>query len=191
MTTNFTDIISVDSNVSLEPIDDFHASVLLDLVNENRPALRRWLPWVDRMQTVENFQRYIKRCKEQLEEKTDYSYVIKVNGRAGGRIGIHYIDHQNKTGSIGYWIGKDFSGTGVVTRACIALINYCFTELGLNRVEIKCATRNDKSAAIAERLAFTKEGILRQAEWVNGEVVDLNVYSMLKEEWMNNQSKGS
>ncbi|HEX8314845.1 MAG TPA: GNAT family protein [Flavisolibacter sp.] len=189
MTTPFSEkILIADTDIILEPIDDHHAHLLLNLVNDNRPALRQWLPWVDRMRTIENFRWYINRCKEQHEEKTDYSYVVKVKEQAAGRIGIHYIDQQNKSGAIGYWIGSDFSGRGIITKACVALINHCFTELELNRLEIKCATRNYKSAAVAERLSFTKEGVLRQAEWVNGQAVDLSVYAMLKTEWVMKQN---
>jgi len=71
----------------------------------------------------------------------------------------------------------------ILTKCCTALINHGFNELGLNRIEIKCATGNKKSRTIAEKLNFKREGILRQAEWLNGRFIDLYLYSMLKEEW--------
>ena len=171
--------------VSLKLIAEEHAASLLHLVNNNRQYLRSWLPWVDHMQTVENFKTYIANCEKQHEEGTDYGYVIKWNEKIAGRIGIHYINRQNQLGSIGYWLGEEFSGKGIITKACAALISQCFAHLSLNRIEIKCATGNQKSAAVAERLGFTKEGILRQAELVNGVFLDLYVYSMLKQEWKN------
>lgn len=177
-------IITVDTNIHLELIGDQHAEPLLTLVNNNRQHLRQWLPWVDGMQTVENFQAYINRCKMQYEEGTDYGYVIFLNNNVAGRIGIHYIHQHNKLGAIGYWLGEEFSGKGIITNACMALITHCFEEVGLTRIEIKCAVDNHKSAAIADRLQFRKEGILRQAELVNGKYLDLYLYSMLKEEWI-------
>ena len=53
----------------------------------------------------------------------------------------------------------------------------------LNRIELKTAVKNLKSQAIPNKLNFKKEGILRQAEFVNNEFVDLYIYSMLKEDW--------
>ena len=179
------ELIRADASISLELIADKHARPLLDLLDANRIHLRKWLPWVDNMQTVEDFQAYTNRSKVQHEEGTDFGYVILVNGIVAGRIGIHYIHQHNRNGAIGYWLGQDFTGQGTVTKACYALIDYCFNNLGLNRIEIKCATENYKSAAIPERLKFTKEGVLRQAELVNGEFLDLNLYSMLKDEWKN------
>lgn len=188
LTAISTPSTKVDSAITLALLGDHHAEALLYLVNKNRVYLREWLPWVDNMQSVQNFHDYIARCKKQQEEGTDYGYMIMVNDKPAGRIGIHYIDKQNRTAAIGYWLHEEFSGKGIVTKACIALINLCFTQLNLNRVEIKCATGNSKSAAIAERLNFTKEGVLRQAELVNGQFLDLNLYSMLKEEWTAKQN---
>ena len=84
---------------------------------------------------------------------------------------------------MGYWLADGWQGRGIVTKCCIALIQYGFNDLGLNRIEIKCATGNDKSGAIAEKLNFKREGILREAEWLNGTFIDLYLYSMLRDEW--------
>ena len=173
----------LEGGIRLEILRSGHAPLLLELVNHNRPLLRQWLPWVDYMQTVENFTEYIGRCNGQLQQGTDVSYLITVNEQAAGRIGLHHIDHQNKSCAVGYWIAEAFSGKGIVTKACRGLITIAFETLGLNRIEIKCATGNQKSAAVAERLGFKKEGVLRQAEWVNDQPLGLNVYSLLRHEW--------
>jgi ribosomal-protein-serine acetyltransferase len=106
--------------------------------------------------------------------------VILYDSIVAGRIGLHYFDHQNKICAVGYWLGKEFVGKGIITSSCKKLIEFAFTELSFNRIEIKCGVGNDKSAAIPKRLGFIKEGVLRQAELVNGKFIDLNLYSLLK-----------
>jgi len=64
-----------------------------------------------------------------------------------------------------------------------ALINYSFTELGLNRLVIMAAVENAKSRAIPERLGFTPEGVCRQYEWLYDHFVDSSMYSLVASEW--------
>jgi ribosomal-protein-serine acetyltransferase len=70
-----------------------------------------------------------------------------------------------------------------MTSACRSLIHYLFSELQLNRVEIKACTDNLKSRAIPERLGFKHEGTIRQAEWIRNKFYDFEVYGILAEEW--------
>jgi ribosomal-protein-serine acetyltransferase len=175
--------IQVDDAISLEFIEEIHAESLLNLVNANRAHLMEWLPWVDSMQTVVNFRDYISHCKKLADENTDFGYAIIIDKNIVGRIGLHRINHQNKIGEIGYWLADGLQGRGVMHKCCRALINFGFTTQGLNRIEIKCGLGNDKSRAIAEKLGFKQEGILRQAEWLNGRFIDLYLYAMLKDDW--------
>jgi ribosomal-protein-serine acetyltransferase len=175
--------IQVDDTISLELLEEIHAESLLNLVNANRTYLREWLPWVDQMHTVANFAYYISDTKKRAAEKTDFGYAIIIDKQIAGRIGLHHINQQNKIGEIGYWLANGLQGKGIMTRCCKAIIDHGFTELGLNRIEIKCAAGNDKSLAIAEKLQFKQEGILRQAEWLHGRFIDLHLYALLKEEW--------
>jgi ribosomal-protein-serine acetyltransferase len=62
-------------------------------------------------------------------------------------------------------------------------VDYAFSGLKLNRVEIACATENKKSQAIPKRLGFTEEGIARQAEWLYDHYVDHIVYGLLASDW--------
>lgn len=178
--------IQVDANISLEFLEEIHAGSLLNLVNANRTYLREWLPWVDHMQTIGNFKQYITDSIKQAAEKTDFGYAIIINENMAGRMGIHRINRQNKIGEIGYWLADNQQGKGIITKCCKALINYGFTVLQLNRIEIKCAVNNEKSKAIAEKLHFKQEGILKQAEWLNGKFIDLYLYALLKDEWKSN-----
>ena len=174
--------LQVGEGVELELLNLNHAAALLQLRNSNYEHLVQWLSWVDGMQTVEHFEDYICRCRQRYNEKLEVPLAIVVNGELAGRIGLNYFDINNAA-AIGYWLGKKFEGRGVITKACQAIIDYGFTERNLNRIEIKCAAGNVRSQAVPERLGFTKEGLLRQAELLKTGYVDLYIYSLLRQEW--------
>ena len=164
-------------------LEEIHAESLLNVVNANRNSLREWLPWVDHMQTVANFAYYISDSKKRAADKTDFGYGIIINKNIVGRIGLHHINHQNRIAEIGYWLADGMQGKGVMHKCCKAVIHHAFKELGINRIEIKCGTGNNRSRAIADKLQFKQEGILRQAELLNGKFIDLYLFALLKEEW--------
>ncbi|HWF58347.1 MAG TPA: GNAT family protein, partial [Candidatus Dormibacteraeota bacterium] len=74
-------------------------------------------------------------------------------------------------------------GRGLVTRSVAALVDLAFGPLGLHRVELRAATRNARSRAVAERLGLVHEGTLRDAELLASGHVDLEIYSVLSTEW--------
>ena len=62
-------------------------------------------------------------------------------------------------------------------------MDHAFSVWDLNRVEIRAAPENLRSRAIPERLGFTEEGTLRQAERVGDRYLDNTVYAVLAEDW--------
>lgn len=176
--------IEIDENVKLELTSPKHADGLFEAVNKNREHLSEFLPWVSNMRSASDFQEYIHTCELLYEEKKEVSFVILKGQVVIGRIGLNHINVQNKNAAIGYWITKEAEGKGIVTRSCQRLIGLGFKELDLNRIEIKAAVENLKSQAIPNKLHFKKEGVLRGAELVNGQFLDVVLYSMLREEWI-------
>ena len=175
--------IRVDDEIELGLLEERHADALFALTERNREHLRRWLPWVDAVQVTEDTRHFLRQSLEQLARGDGFQAGIWLRGKLVGVIGFHRIKHPSRTTEIGYWLDAKAQGQGVMTRACRAMVSYAFAELGLNRVEIHCATGNTRSCAIPERLGFTREGVLRQVEWLDGKPVDHAVYAVLAEEW--------
>ncbi len=173
-------IINIDENIRIELINEHHSQAIFDMVDINRMHLREWLPFVDRMQTVEFAENFVKGTMERNKDGNEFAFVIIENELVIGRIGVYKIDHQNKIGELGYWLIENKQGKGIVTKSCKALISFCFNTLALNRIELKCGTENVKSKMIPERLNFTLEGVIRQGELLHDQFIDLNLYSLLK-----------
>jgi ribosomal-protein-serine acetyltransferase len=174
--------LRVNEQISIELINELHAQPIFDMVDNNRAHLRVWLPFVDKMQTVAFARNFIRGTMQRNQDGSEHAFVIKDEEKIVGRIGVYKIDQQNKIGEIGYWIVANAQGKGIVTKACKAMLDFCFNELDLNRVEIRCGTGNIKSKAIPERFNFKHEGIIRQGELLYDEFIDLHLYSLLKVE---------
>lgn len=175
----------VDENITLHLTHEKFTHQLFKLIDSNRQHLAAFLPWVSRMKTIEDSRAYLAGSAALCKQKTEVSFIILQNNILVGRIGLHYINNQNKKAEIGYWLGKEATGKGIITKSCIMLINYAFDVLGLKKIEIKAAIKNMRSQAIPQKLHFKQEGILRRAEFVNNEFIDLYLYAILQEEWIN------
>lgn len=173
----------VDDSVVLRQIAESDAEELMTLINRNRSGLREWLPWVDSTTDIRHVVRFIGRSIAQAADDNGFTFGIVCDGVLAGVLGQHQVDWLNRKTELGYWLDPLHRGHGIVTRSAARLTDYAFTEQGCNRVVLHCAVGNVKSRAVAERLGFVQEGILREAEWLNDHYVDLVVYSMLKSQW--------
>ena len=175
--------IKVEESLSLELAEKSHAQALFTLIDTSRTYLREWLPWVDFTKNVADSEKFIETTFNQFASNNGFQLVICYEGHIAGMIGLHGINWSNKSTSIGYWLGEGFQGKGLMVKSCEAVMNYCFEELQLNRMEIRAATGNVKSQAIPEKLGFTKEGCVREVEWLYDHYVDHIIYGMLKSDF--------
>jgi ribosomal-protein-serine acetyltransferase len=162
-------------------VDD--AEAVFATADRNRAYLREWLPWVDGTKSAANIRDFISAKLEQFATDRSPTAGIWLNGEVAGAIGCHPIDWLNRNCSIGYWVDARQQGKGIVTRAVSAMLDYLFQDVGLHRVTICCGTGNSRSCAIPQRLGFTREGMMRDAQWVNDRWIDLVVWGILTRDW--------
>lgn len=175
--------ININDDLKLKILRPEDAGALFDLTDRNRDHLKKWLPWLDFTTKESDTLNFIKMTMKQFGENQGLQMGIWQKEKIAGVVGHHKISWANKSTSLGYWLGKDFSGQGIMTNACKAIIDFSFNELSLNRIEIAAATGNKKSRAIPERLGFSLDGTLRESEWLYDKYVDHAVYSILVSEW--------
>ncbi|WP_099159018.1 GNAT family N-acetyltransferase [Virgibacillus ndiopensis] len=174
----------IDEDIALKLLDEKDAETLFYITDNSRSYLREWLSWVDHTKTVDDSKGFIHHTLQMYVERKGITTGILYKGDLVGTAGFNTLDWSNKMATIGYWMDKGFQGQGIMTRVVHALTDYAFQELKLNRVEIRAAYENRKSRAIPERLGYTQEGQIRQAEWLYDHYVDHVVYGMLANEWV-------
>ncbi|MFD2829652.1 GNAT family N-acetyltransferase [Corticicoccus populi] len=174
----------IDDEVSLRLFNKNDAEEFYHLTMTSKPYLKEWLGWLDYVNTVEDTEKNIQSRWDELKANGGYplSFAIIYNGRIAGTIGFNQIVWANKTGTVGYWLGEDYQGKGIMSRAFQALINYGFDDLKLNRIEVRAASGNDKSTALPVKFGFKEEGVIRQAEWLYNHYVDHVIYGLLSED---------
>jgi ribosomal-protein-serine acetyltransferase len=173
----------VAPGVEIRLMQEADAEPMFAVVEQNRAYLRKWLPWVDATHSAADVREFVRGALERYEAGNELNATIWFDGEVAGAIGHHLIDWADRATSLGYWLAAVHQGRGVITRCCHTLLDYLFDERGLHRVEIRCGTGNSRSCAVPRRLGFHREGVLREAQWVNDRWVDIEVWGMLEEEW--------
>jgi len=92
------------------------------------------------------------------------------------------LKEQRGSVEIGYWIAPDQQGNGYATAAAALLVDYCFTERRLHKVNARVLAFNDGSRAVLETVGFEREGRRRDAFYVDGEYVDADLYGIVADE---------
>ncbi len=98
------------------------------------------------------------------------------------------VDWKNRVGSCGIVIGeKEYHGKGYGTEAMKLLVEYGFTTLNLNRIDLEAHSFNSRALQSYMKVGFKKEVIRRHAVYINGVYHDSIVLSILRDEWQRNK----
>ena len=176
-------VLKAGRGLELRPLFLRDARALYALVEANRARLRRWLPWPDANQSVQDSRSYILRVRALARKGMAQSYGLWWQGSLVGVAGFVWIDPTHRSAALGYWLSAHAEGHGLMTAAVRALLGHGFRHLKLNRIEIRAGLRNRRSRAIPERLDFRHEGTLRQCERLPDRFVDHAVYGLLASAW--------
>jgi RimJ/RimL family protein N-acetyltransferase len=114
-----------------------------------------------------------------------FQYAIErvADRRLIGDVGVHLHDNLLQA-EIGFTVATPYQRMGLGSEAVRAVLDRLFRVQGLHKVTGECDARNTPSAALMERLGFTREGHLRQQTFIKGEWTDDLIYGLLAEEWL-------
>lgn len=171
-----------NNSIQLKPLSPEISEQLFELTDRNRTYLKTTLPWLDGVKVVNDTKKFIEDFQHKESEEEGMAFGIWYEENLVGVIDFHEISKSCKSAQIGYWIDEKHQRKGIVTEACKMLIKYGFDTLDLHRIEIHCATENPNSAAIAKRLGFIKEGVLRESTILYRKYQDMELYSLLRKE---------
>lgn len=127
---------------------------------------------------IHHFERdYIKR--------TRIKWGIFFNDELTGIIEAFDFNQKVNMCTIGYFLAESYWRKGIATEAVRVLLKFLLQEANVNRIQAEVMPQNEMSKKVLLKNGFTYEGTLRQATlWSGKGVVDLDIYSLLSEEYM-------
>lgn len=119
-----------------------------------------------------------------IAKENELRLAIRFRGDGGlcGGVGLH-PEVQHSHAELGYWIGVQYWDNGYATEAAKAIVRYGFEHLQLNRIFAHHFKHNPASGSVLRKIGMKYEGCLRQHVLKWGKFVDLELYSILREEW--------
>lgn len=171
--------LRIDRNTRLETVKLSMAPLIFSAIDKDREYLQEWLPFIEFSNQVSDTYKFLQSIINQADKKRDEIYSIWYKEEFAGLIGFKETDWINKKTELGYWLSENMQKKGIITSCVTTLVSFAFKKLKLNRVQIKVAPDNSKSAAIPKKLGFLLEGIERAGEKHHQIYRDLEVYSLL------------
>ncbi len=131
--------------------------------------------------TIEDAIQFVKGVAMRGADSSEFVLAIEVDGEAVGGIGIvRGADIERVTAELGYWIGEQYWGRGIVTEAIRNFAPWVMERYALSRLHADCFTDNPASSRVLEKAGFVRESTKRRAAIKLGEIKDMHVYVILR-----------
>jgi ribosomal-protein-serine acetyltransferase len=182
--------ITIDEDIYLAILNPLDVKDIFNTIISEKSYLGRWLPFVASTHEFKDTENFVTQSIHIATQIPQYVFTIRYKEQFAGLVGMTSTDVQNRKTELGYWLSEAFQKKGIMTKSITELCRWIFTELSINRIQIKCAVKNYASQEIPNRLNFQLEGVERDGELLSEEVfTDLNIYSLLKKDWINQTMK--
>ncbi|MFB8077064.1 GNAT family N-acetyltransferase [Streptomyces sp. NPDC056013] len=175
--------LAIGDHARLRPLEPWQAPEFLAHIDRARDAVDPWIPWATFSTDLPSARATLQRYADRLAADNGGIFGIWLDGTLVGGVMFTRFDSASGVCEIGCWLEKAGEGRGLVNRACRILIDRAFTERGMSRVEWWVAAHNARSIGAARRLGMTRDGVLRRHSPYRGVRHDIEVWSVLAEEW--------
>jgi RimJ/RimL family protein N-acetyltransferase len=109
---------------------------------------------------------------------------LKDSGEMIGDCAFHLLVEDSRQAEIGFTLSRPFQGQGYGSEAVTRLIEYLFTDLGLQRIRANIDPLNRASARLLEKVGMRFEGRWVESLWFKGTWASEDWYAILRREWI-------
>ena len=116
------------------------------------------------------------------DENSTFAFAITLDGKVIGSICAFRQENIHKhTAELGYYIAEEHWGKGIMTEAVKQLCDYVFSHTDMIRIYAEPFAYNIGSQRVLEKAGFQYEGTLRNNAVKNGKILDMKMYSILRD----------
>lgn len=147
----------------------------------------------DAYQSVSEARAYIRSMqrKYRLGEPASWCIEHRETGRVIGTIGYMWYQRDHNSAEVGYSLARDMWNKGIMTEALSRVLRYSFDEMQMHRIEAQHETDNPASGAVMRKCGMLHEGCLRGRLLNKGRYVDVDLYAILREDYLRGLRAGS
>ena len=128
--------------------------------------------------TIQDAHEFLQRA---MTEQPEMKFCVEIEGAAVGGIGVHPgQDVHRFAATMGYWLGEQFWGRGIMTEVVTAVTDFCFDNFPLRRISAEVFLSNPASARVLEKAGFNLEGRLKNHVMKEGKLLDSLLYAQTK-----------
>jgi len=95
-----------------------------------------------------------------LGDRARLAIVEAASGELLGSVSLDLFPDR-EAAEMGYWVKREARRRGIASAAARLVVEWAFTEVGVERLEILTYPGNEASQALAGRLGFAHEAVLR------------------------------
>jgi N-acetyltransferase len=171
-------------NINLIKFDKSHSKDLFENASID-PSI--WNHLSIAITTESDFEKYLNLMNESIIDGRQFTFSIfhKAINTFIGSTSILNIDEKNKKVEIGWtWINSIYWGSKINMECKYLLIDYLFTSLNIQRIELRTRESNIRSQKAIEKIGATKEAVIR-CDRINedGSFRNTVLYSLIRSEW--------
>ncbi|MEO5804925.1 GNAT family protein [Devosia sp.] len=130
----------------------------------------------------------VRRARQEADEGTDYSFFIFMPDAPREKLvgGITLSNVRRRAAqfvNLGYWMGQDYAGKGLMSEAVGATLPFIFNTLDLHRVHAAFLPGNMASRRVLEKNGFVEEGFAESYLQIDGRWEDHVLFGLTRERY--------
>lgn len=182
-----TQVFEVDDEIVVRTAEQTDGALIANYFIRNRAHLKTWEPKREEaFFSISGWTQRLIKLNELHRMGLGY-YLLIIDRESDQMLGTISFSNLSRfpfhACNMGYSLGKEVQGKGVMTRALRLAVDYMFRIQNIHRIMASYMPKNKRSEAVLERIGFVKEGFAQDYLLINGKWEDHNLTSLINPHW--------